>query len=410
MKLNRLAAACALTLVALSTAYAGTRPFPQHVTYTAGAIKPNNVSQASMDAAVASQYATWKATYLRTDGGDGSWIQYNNKDSTVSEAHGYGMVLAAYMDDQALFDDMLRYFRNHPDMNAANLMAWKQTLKNGKMVDVQGADSATDGDMDIAYSLLLAHVQWSDVDHNGQSHDYLADARSVMHDILAHDVSPKQHNLTMGSWATGKNLKYTRPSDFMASHILAYARWDPSNTAAWNKVHATIVKAVNDQFTHGSEDTGIVPDFMVYDSGLWKPTPGKYLETRHDGDFYWNSCRTPWRLAVSWLVDGDTSLLAAQQQTASWINASTDGVPTNIKAGYYIANGPNGQTFRHYDDLPFTAPMAVNAMLGGAAAQTWLNSLWTSIDGGDYGPVWDYYGDAIRMQVMLTVSGNWWTP
>ena len=48
--------------------------------------------------------------------------------------------------------------------------------------------------------------------------------------------------------------------------------------------------------------------------------------------------------------------------------------------------------------------------LGGGAAQGWLNDLWASINGGDYGPVRDYYGDAIRMQVMLTVSGNWWSP
>ena len=407
MRLHRFAFACTLALAALAAAHAGTRPFPQHVAYTAGAIKPDNVSQASMDAAVASQYALWKTNYLRTDGGDGTWVQFEKKhDAAVSEGHGYGMVLAAYMDDQATFDDMLRYFLNHPAIDAPNLMAWKQVLQNGQMVDVEGPDSATDGDMDIAYSLLLAHVQWGS---NG-AHDYLAEARLVMHDVLAHDVSPKKHNLTMGSWATGKDLKYTRPSDFMASHILAYARWDPSNAADWMKVHATIVKAVNDQFTHGSEATGIVPDFMVYANGLWKPTPGKYLETKHDGDYSWNACRTPWRLAVSWLVDGDTSLLAAQQQTTSWIRGLTNGVPTNIKAGYYITNGPNGEAFVHYDDLPFTAPMAVNAMLGGAAAQTWLNTLWASINGGDYGPVRDYYGDAIRMQVMLTVSGNWWTP
>jgi hypothetical protein len=54
--------------------------------------------------------------------------------------------------------------------------------------------------------------------------------------------------------------------------------------------------------------------------------------------------------------------------------------------------------------------MAVEAMLGGGGAQSWLNSLWTSITGGDYGTKVDYYGDTIRMQVLLTVSGNWWTP
>ena len=49
-------------------------------------------------------------------------------------------------------------------------------------------------------------------------------------------------------------------------------------------------------------------------------------------------------------------------------------------------------------------------MLGGAAGQAWLNSLWDSITGGDFGIETDYYGDSIRLQVLLTVSGNWWSP
>lgn len=398
-----LGAACAFSLTAWA---AGSRPFPQHVSYTAGVIKPSHVTQASMDAAVSSQYAKWKSTYLRTDGGGGSWIKYDGTNSTVSEAHGYGMVLAAYMDDQPVFDEMLRYFRNHPTDQTPDLMAWKQTLQGGQMVDVDGSDSATDGDLDIAYSLLLAHVQWGSTG----SHDYLAEARKVMAAILQWDVNPKKNNLTVGSWVSGTDRKYTRPSDFMASHILAFARWDTANAARWNRVHKSIIKAVNDQFANGSQETGLVPDFMVIKDGLWRPVPGKWLETAHDGDYSYNACRTPWRLAVSYIVDGHTGLLASQQKTASWIRAKTNGVPTNIDAGYYVLNGVNGQSFRNYDDLPFTAPMAVNAMLGGTGAQTWLNSLWTSITGGDYAAVTDYYGDAIRLQVMLTVSGNWWRP
>jgi hypothetical protein len=34
----------------------------------------------------------------------------------------------------------------------------------------------------------------------------------------------------------------------------------------------------------------------------------------------------------------------------------------------------------------------------------------TSIAGGDYGLKNDYYGDTIRLQVMLTVAGDWWAP
>ena len=382
------------------------RPFPYKQGYTAGVIQPNHVSAAVMDQTVAAMYATWKATYLRNDGGQGSWVNYAKKPSTVSEAHGYGMVLAATMGEQALFDDLLRYFRAHPSVNAPHLMAWKQVLRDGLMVDVQGPDSATDGDMDIAYALLLADRQWGSQGVN----DYLAEALAVIGDILAHEVNPKLRNLTPGDWAGGRDARHTRPSDFMTDHLLAFAAADAKNASRWARAYATVAQAVNDQFSNGSAATGLMPDFMVREGALWVPTPGKYLETRHDGDFSYNACRTPWRLAMSWILQGRGEVLAAQQQQARWIRTLTGGVPNRIRAGYFVLNGVNGEAYVHYDDLAFTAPMAVNAMLGGPEGQAWMNALWDSLTGGDYPPVVDYYGDSLRLLSLLVVSGNWWQP
>ncbi|MEJ6020840.1 glycosyl hydrolase family 8 [Ramlibacter sp. PS4R-6] len=382
------------------------RAFPAHASYTAGVIKPSHVTQAAMDQAVQAHYAAWKGAYIRTTGGQGSWVKYDATNSTVSEAHGWGMVIAAYMGDRALFDDMLRYAQAHPSANAPHLMAWKQTLSGGVMKSVEGVDSATDGSMDVAYALLLAHAQWG----SAGAYDYKAEALQVTREILAHEVNATAGNLMPGDWAQGSDRVHTRPSDFMTSHLLAFARADTVNAAKWTAVYDTVSAIVNHQYANGSAATGLVPDFMVQSGAAFVPVPGTYLESLHDGDFSYNACRTPWRLAMSHIVDGRTDLLASQRQTATWIAASAKGVPRNIRAGYYVRNGTNGKAFADWDDLAFTAPMAVNAMLGGPSSQEWLNSLWTSITGGDYGPTVDYYGDTIRMQVLLTVSGNWWAP
>jgi endo-1,4-beta-D-glucanase Y len=388
--------------------FATARPFPHHTTYTSGVIKPNNVSQSAMDSKVTSLWNSWKTTYLRTSGGQGTWVKYDNTNSTVSEAHGYGMVLSAYMGDQATFNSMYGYYTKHYSDNGPHLMAWKQTLSGGTMKDVEGADSATDGDLDIAYSLLLAHVQWGD----GTGIDYLSAAKTILADILVWDVNQSHWNTNPGDWAhgSGSDDNHTRPSDFMTDHFIAFAKYDTAHTTQWNDVYGEVSKIVNYQFTHGSSATGIVPDFMVLSGSNFVPVSGTYLETKHDGDFDYNACRTPWRLGMSYIVDGRTDMLSAEQKTASWIRGKTGGTPTNVRAGYYIKNGTNGTAYVSYDDLAFTAPMAVNAMLGGSSAQGWLNSLWTSITGGDYGTTNDYYGDTIRMQVLITVSGNWWTP
>ncbi|MBT9596061.1 MAG: beta-glucanase [Vitreoscilla sp.] len=385
---------------------AAARPFPYHVSYPSGVIKPNNVSQAAMDGKVSAHYNTWKTNYLRTAGGQGTWVKYDNTNSTVSEAHGYGMVVAAYMGDKTTFDSMYGYFTKHPSGTGPHLMSWKQTLSGGVMKNVEGNDSATDGDLDIAYSLLLAHVQWGSTG----SINYKARALEVMHDILAYEVNPTYWNLTPGDWASGSDAIHTRPSDFMTGHILAFAKYDTANATKWNNVYNTISTAVNYQFTHGSGNTGLMPDFMVRSGSNWVPTPGTYLEGPHDGDFSYNACRTPWRLAMSYLNNNRSDMLAVQKKMASWIRGKTGSKAINVDAGYYVRNGTNGNSFETYDDLAFTAPMAVNAMLGGSAGQTWLNNLWASITGGNYGPTVDYFGDSIRMQVLITVSGNWWTP
>lgn len=389
-----------------SAAEPGRRPFPQHVDLPAGALTPSHVGQAEQDEVVREHYDAWKERYLRTEGGDGAWIKYDDTMSTVSEAHGYGMVLAAYFDDRSTFDSMLDYYLRHPSKHGRHLMAWKQTLRGGRMVDVQGRFSATDGDLDIAYALLLADRQWG-----SQGRDYLGSARAVLADILAWDVHPRLMSLNVGDWTHGtRRARYTRSSDFMLGHLLTFARRDPANAARWRQVYRQTRQVVRDQFHHGSERTGLVPDFLVHRGGRWRPVPGRWLETRHDGDFYWNAARTPWRISMSWLSHGRTDLIAPQRTMARWLRKRTDGNPRRIRDGYFVRNGPNGRPIDGNTDLAFTAPMAVNAMAGGPGGQRWVNRLWDEITSPHYPPTTGYYGDAIRLQVLLTVSGNWWAP
>ncbi len=393
-----------LLLSAVST-HAANRPFPFHTAYTAGVIKPDHVTQSRMDNAVRQHYAAWKAKYLRNLGGE-YWVKYIASNTTVSEAHGYGMVLTAYMGDRAIFDSMLRYFKAHPSKLTANLMAWKQTLKNGRMVNIEGGDSATDGDLDIAYALLLADKQWG----SSGVIDYKAEALAVLRAVLKAEVNSATLTLKLGDWASGADANLTRPSDFMTGHLPAFARADAANRDTWLAIHAKIADIVNFQFANGSAKTGLMPDFMQKQGADFIPAVGKVLETRHDGDYSYNACRTPWRLAISHIVEGNSQMLAPLRRQAAWIKAITSGDPSRIKAGYYVANGVNGRPFVNYSDLPFTAPFAVVAMLGGTKGQGFLNKLWDSITGGDFGMTTDYYGDSIRLQVLLTVSGNWWSP
>ena len=394
--------------------YTNAKPFPQHVEYAGTVIKPDNVDQSSMDETVTNFYAVWKNEYVKTVSGSSpaqEFVQYEpDPVSTVSEAHGYGMVISAYMGDKHTFDAMYHYYKAHPSTIGKNLMSWKQTLKNGNMVeDIDDSDSATDGDMDIAYGLLLADAQWGS---NG-SIDYKNTAIDILHDILSYDVNQDNWTLLVGDWAKDSDEIHTRPSDFMIEHLLAFADADTENSGKWKNVYNKINSIVNYQFTTGgSGNTGLMPDFMVESGANYIPVTGEYLESTHDGDFGYNACRTPWRLAMAYITRGETALLAQQQKQAQWLADLYSAGPANfIRAGYYVKNGTNGSAYGDYDDLCFTAPFAVNAMIGNN--QEWINKLWASItEGGEdgYEQIVDYYGDTIRMQVLIVVSGNWWLP
>src|SRR5262249_16447233 len=162
------------------------RPFPQNLTFP-DCIKPNNVTQADMDNSIKSYYDYWKKTYVRQSNGatpGGGYYVFmkgtggSGNEITTSEAHGYGMIIFALIAGYDIhakqyFDGMFNMFDKHRSKNNPNNMSWvidKSELKS------KDQDSATDGDMDIAYALLLAHHQWGS---NGNI-DYLSQARKII--------------------------------------------------------------------------------------------------------------------------------------------------------------------------------------------------------------------------------------
>lgn len=70
----------------------------------------------------------------------------------------FTVLMAGYdANAQNYYNGLYNYYTAHPSSINPYLMSWKQ---NSSFQNVEGQNSATDGDMDIAYSLLLAHKQW----------------------------------------------------------------------------------------------------------------------------------------------------------------------------------------------------------------------------------------------------------
>jgi endo-1,4-beta-D-glucanase Y len=400
----------AWALMALcGAAAAQNHPFGSHpMPYAPGAITPSHIGQAAQDDAVRAFYDAWKQRYLVQTCGAAEFVveaKVGGGNLTVSEAHGYGMLLAVLMagydpDARTIFDGMVAYRRQHPSMLTPGLMAWNQRTSCS---DAEGSDSATDGDLDIAYALLMADKQWGSCG----AVDYAAEAASVLAGIESGEVDGSGRYLRLGDWTAPDDPHYyqsTRSSDFMPDHLRAFAA--ASGNPLWTGVLDHTYSVFDALQTSYSPSTGLIPDFIADPLGTPAPVAPHFLEGPNDGAYDYNACRDPWRLATDYLVSGDARAKTAVQRITTWIRGATGGDPGQIDSGYQLDGSvsPNAD----YRSMAFVAPFGVGAMTD-AANQTWLNGVWDLVAGTSIDDE-HYYENTLKLLSMIVMSGNWWAP
>jgi endo-1,4-beta-D-glucanase Y len=379
-------------------------PFGSHLfPYAAGTLKPTG-AQSTLDQAVVTAYGRWKSAFVKQNCGNG-WYEVLSPDADhpyVAEGQGYGMMIVATMagadaNAKTIFDGMVKYLLAHPSVNNANLLAAEQ---DSSCTSVDGSDSATDGDLDVALGLLLADKQWG----SAGTYNYRDLAIKHVNAIKASEVNPTTHLLKLGDWSTCCDSLYwtTRPSDFMLDHMRVFravtgdTAWDTIRTA-----HQNLITNLQSQY---SPSTGLLPDFVVNTNTTPQPAPGQVLESSNDGKYWWNSCRTPWRIGADAVTSGNSASLASARKLNSWIKAKTGGNPNNIAVGYSLG----GTAISSGSEACFFAPFAVAATTD-SASQAWLDALWTKMVNTTFGST-EYYNSSVQLQVMLVVSGNYWLP
>jgi endo-1,4-beta-D-glucanase Y len=390
-------AACAAPTVPF-----GSRPVP----YSAGTLKPS-ASNAAMDEATARYFAKWKAAYLVNVGTQG-WKAIRSPDADhpfVAEAQGFGLEILALMAGtdstaQSDFDAVLKYVLDHPSQINSHLMAAEQN-KDG--VSVNGSDSATDGDLSIAYALLRADRQWG----SGGTYNYRNLALTRIAAIKQSEINPATKLPLLGDWAGPSEASYyygTRPSDFMLDHFRAFRAatgdsfWDGVTTACQN-----LITHIQENY---SQTTHLIPDFVVAtDTANPRPAPAKYLEGRYDGAYSWNATRVPWRLGTDAAIFGNGTSRSQTAAISNWIRAKTRGKPAKIKSGYTLA----GKAIGSAGEPAFFSTIGTAATQGGD--QAWVDSLWSAMvaEAGKK-KIADYYGASLLLQNMIVVSGNYWSP
>jgi endo-1,4-beta-D-glucanase Y len=370
-------------------------------------IKPE-VNAVNMAYYISEYYKYWRDAYMKPSGSTtGGYYIYAQGTGgpgtvTVSEAQGYGMIVFAlmsgtgtYADPEAkkYFDGMFKFFQAHPCRNSSDLMSW-QVLDDGSGGEVSYEDvTATDGDLDIAYALVLAHYQWGS---NG-SINYLQEAKNVISAIKRYEINQDNKRVMLcdnSDWPNHFQRNQSRCSDWMAGHFQTY--YEVTGDSFWNSVSSTVYSMYNQLSSSYSPQTGLVPDFIDGQT----PAPYSYAGKTH---YSFDACRFPWRIAADFLHHGTSSAKTVCNKITTWLIDETSGDPANIMAEYQL----NGTPIGDYNSTAFTSPFLVACMADKSAiSQSFLNKGWNEVKLIKE----DYYEDTINLLCMLLMSGNWWKP
>ncbi|KPU57394.1 glycosyl hydrolase family 8 [Bacillus wiedmannii] len=380
------------------------KPFPQQVNY-AGVIKPNHVTQESLNASVRSYYDNWKKKYLKNDLSSLPGGYYVKGEITgdadgfkplgTSEGQGYGMIITVLMagydsNAQKIYDGLFKTARTFKSSQNPNLMGW--VVADSKKA--QGHfDSATDGDLDIAYSLLLAHKQWGS---NGTV-NYLKEAQDMITKGIKASNVTNNNRLNLGDWDS-KNSLNTRPSDWMMSHLRAFYEFTGDKT--W----LTVINNLYDVYTQFSnkysQNTGLISDFVVKTPP--QPAPKDFLdESEYTNAYYYNASRVPLRIVMDYAMYGEKRSKVISDKVSSWIQNKTNGNPSKIVDGYQL----NGSNIGSYPTAVFVSPF-IAASTTKSDNQKWVNSGWDWMKNKKE----SYFSDSYNLLTMLFITGNWWKP
>ncbi|TKH08846.1 chitosanase, partial [Bacillus wiedmannii] len=380
------------------------KPFPQQVNY-AGVIKPNHVTQESLNTSVRSYYDNWKKKYLKNDLSSLPGGYYVKGEITgdadgfkplgTSEGQGYGMIITVLMagydsNAQKIYDGLFKTARTFKSSQNPNLMGW--VVADSKKA--QGHfDSATDGDLDIAYSLLLAHKQWGS---NGTV-NYLKEAQDMITKGIKASNVTNNNRLNLGDWDS-KNSLDTRPSDWMMSHLRAFYEFTGDKT--W----LTVINNLYDVYTQFSnkysQNTGLISDFVVKTPP--QPAPKDFLdESEYTNAYYYNASRVPLRIVMDYAMYGEKRSKVISDKVSSWIQNKTNGNPSKIVDGYQL----NGSNIGSYPTAVFVSPF-IAASTTKSDNQKWVNSGWDWMKNKKE----SYFSDSYNLLTMLFITGNWWKP
>jgi endo-1,4-beta-D-glucanase Y len=352
-------------ILIIGIAYSQNFKYPMNIKYHYGFL-PKTITSANLD----KWYNSYKSSNLLPECNGGIRTAADNASETKVESMGWAMIIAAYMGDKSTFDGLYKFYKSK--VQGHGMMAWRTTCGG-----ISDGGSASDGDLDVAFSMVVASWQW------GES--YKTEAVKIINTVKKLIVNCSGTSVISGGMGGSSTYGGCQETD-ISYHTPAFFRCfaDITDDKAWSKLADDTYTLLNNG---ADETTGLIPD--------WQTLSGAAAGGRiHSYGF--DACRAPWRIALDYLWNGNEKAKEWCTKISSW--AYKIG-PQNIKDGYNL----NGTATGRNHNMAYVGSFAVAAMCN---SQEIADAFGTEIARMSFHRYW--YHAFLGNCYMLAMTGNMW--
>jgi endo-1,4-beta-D-glucanase Y len=236
-----------------------------------------------------------------------------NSSNSKVEAQGFAMITTAYMADKDAFDGLYSFYTSKLQGSSCGLMAWHTSCGG-----VSDSGAATDGDIDVASGLVVAHWQWPNDGYDDKALEVISNLEQMIADC--NGVKAVYPGCSGGNKWGGCNetdISYYSPAFFRYFAEL-------SGNDVWNQL-ADDTHTIRDAAANGQ--TGLVPD--------WQTVGGQAGAGGRAGHYGFDAIRTPFKQALDYLWNGNESAGAWCDKITGW----AEGVGIDRIVDSYQLNG-----------------------------------------------------------------------
>ncbi len=235
-------------------------------------------------------YTLYKQEYMSPDG---RIMDPKNSDYTTSEGQAYMLIQSLLEEDRDTFDLVYSWTCNNL-RRSDNLFSWNWGKNSEGKYGIIDINSASDADVDIAFSLLIAYQTWHD-------EKYLKYARKIIDSIWDNETKSIDNHIVLmpGVTQMSNPTLELNPSYFSTYAFKLFQLYDKSHN--WDKVVDSSYYYLN--VSMSKTKTGLPPNwFLIQDSKV-------KLEDSVRSDFSYDAVRVFPRIYLDYIMTGDQRAL-----------------------------------------------------------------------------------------------------